>query len=248
MEGAGQNADPAGGTSARSSGASGAAPAQDAAAGAQPTGSGDTVVRQGESIESIARRHGFLPQTIWDDPDNAQLKRERKDPSMLLPGDRLRVPERRRREEPGADAQRHKFRRKGLPSKLRVKVLRDGQPRANEPYVLSVDGQLSRGDLDGDGVIEIPVPPNARHGRLTVGKDESDQQVFELHLSGLDPIDAVSGVQQRLCNLGYPCPKSGSLDPETRSALADFQRVFGIEATGEPDQTTRDRLAKEHGG
>jgi hypothetical protein len=208
---------------------------------------GAHVVRQGESLESIALEHGFLPATLWNDPGNASLKRERKDPSVLLPGDKVHVPDRRPRQESAPDAQRHRFRRKGLPSKLHLKVLKDGEPRANAPYTLNIDGKLSRGSLDGDGVVEVPVPPNAQRGTLTVGKDESDQQVFDLRLSGLDPLESISGVQQRLNNLGYPCPKTGELDDQTRAALADFQRAGGVEATGEPDQTTRDRLAKEHG-
>ncbi len=222
-------------------------PAAPPPAGAQAIGSGEREVRQGESIDSIALAAGLLPRTLWDDPGNADLKRERKDPSLLLPGDRLHVPERRPRQEPGADGQRHKFRRKGLPSKLQVRVLKDGEPRAGAPYTLNVDGKLSRGSLDGDGLVEIPVPPDARRALLTVGKDESDRQEFDLRLSSLDPIASVSGVQQRLDNLGYPCAKSGELDEATRAALADFQRASDLEATGEADQKTRDRLAKEYG-
>jgi hypothetical protein len=215
-------------------------------AAAKPVGGGNHVVKQGECIESIALAHGFLPDTLWNHPDNAQLKRERKDPSLLLPGDRVQVPDPRPRQEQGADGQKHRFRRKGLPSKLRVRVLRDGEPRQNEPYTLNVDGKLSDGTTDGDGVVEVPVPPNAQQGTLIVGKDEKDQQTFELRLSGLDPIASITGVQQRLENLGYPCPASGELDEPTRSALGDFQRACDLEATGEPDQKTRGRLAAEH--
>lgn len=216
-------------------------------AAAKPVGGGNHVVRQGECIESIARAHGYLPDTLWNHPDNAQLKRERKDPSLLLPGDRVQVPDPRPRQEQAADGRKHRFRRKGLPSKLRVQVLRDGEPRKSEPYTLNIDGRLSKGTTDGDGVVEVPVPPDAQKGTLIVGKDEQDQQTFELRLSGLDPIASISGVQQRLENLGYPCPASGALDEPTRGALGDFQRACDLEATGEPDQKTRDKLAEKHG-
>ena len=215
-------------------------------AAAKPVGGGNHVVKRGECIESIALAHGFLPDTLWSHPDNAQLKRERKDPSLLLPGDRVQVPDPRLRQEQGADGQKHRFRRKGLPSRLRVRILRDGEPRKNEPYTLNIDGRLSQGSTDGDGVVEVPVPPNAQRGTLTVGQDEKDQQKFELRLSGLDPVASITGVQQRLENLGYPCPASGELDEPTRSALADFQRACDLEATGEPDQKTCDKLAAEH--
>jgi hypothetical protein len=240
--GVGNQGPPAGGT-----GGGGGQGAVQQQAGAQPVGGGNYIVKQGECIESIALAHGFLPDTLWNHPDNAQLKQERKDPSMLLPGDRVQVPDPRPKQEQGADSQRHRFRRKGYPSKLRVRVLRNGEPRKNEPYTLNVDGKLSQGNTDGDGVVEVPVPPNAQQGALIVGKDEKDQQKFDLRLSGLDPVASTTGVQQRLENLGYPCPISGELDEPTRSAIGDFQRACDIEATGEPDQKTRDRLAKEHG-
>ncbi len=214
---------------------------------AKPVGGGNYVVKQGECIESIALAHGYLPDTLWNHPDNAQLKRERKDPSLLLPGDRVQVPDPRPKQEPGADGRKHRFHRKGLPSKLRVRILRDGEPRKNEPYTLNIDGRLSQGSTDGDGVVEVPVPPNAQRGTLVVGQDEQDQQTFELRLSGLDPVESLTGVQQRLENLGYPCPASGALDEPTRAALGDFQRACDLEATGEPDQKTRDKLAAEHG-
>lgn len=214
---------------------------------AKPVGDGNHVVRQGECIESIALAAGYLPDTLWNHPDNAQLKRERKDPSLLLPGDRVQVPDPRPKQESAADGQKHRFHRKGLPSKLRVRILRDGEPRKNEPYTLNIDGRLSQGSTDGDGVVEVPVPPNAQQGTLIVGQDEKDQQKFELRLSGLDPVASITGVQQRLGNLGYPCPASGVLDEPTRSALADFQRAFDLEATGEPDRKTRDKLAQEYG-
>lgn len=214
---------------------------------AKPVGGGNYVVKRGECIESIALAHGYLPDTLWNHPDNAQLKRERKDPSLLLPGDRVQVPDPRPKQESAADGSRHRFRRKGLPSKLSVRILRDGQPRRNEPYTLNIDGKLSRGKTDGDGVVAVPVPPDAQRGKLVVGQDEPDQQTFDLRLSGLDPLESVTGIQQRLENLGYPCPATGALDDPTRSALADFQRACDLEATGEPDRKTRDRLGQEHG-
>jgi hypothetical protein len=216
-------------------------------AAARPVGGGNYVVKQGECIESIALAHGFLPDTLWNHPDNAQLKRERKDPSLLLPGDRVQVPDPRPKQEQGADSQRHRFRRKGLPSKLRVRVLRDGEPRKNEPYTLNIDGKLSQGTTDGDGVVEVPVPPDAQRGTLIVGKDEKDQQTFELRLSGLDPIASVTGAQQRLRNLGFLSEEpAAEWTPAALQALLDFQIQHVAKgqdkASGEYDDATQRAL------
>ncbi len=46
-------------------------------------------VKQGDTISGIAYRFNILSETIWDDPANAELKREREDSSILFPGDVL---------------------------------------------------------------------------------------------------------------------------------------------------------------
>jgi len=79
----------------------------------------DYTVKQGDCIESIAVRHGLLWQTIWDDPNNAELKRRREDPHVLLPGDPLYIPGRRVKSVDGATDQRHRFRRRGVPWRFR---------------------------------------------------------------------------------------------------------------------------------
>ena len=51
-------------------------------------------VEQGEHLSSIAAKYGFQKvATIWDHPDNAGLKSKRKNPHILLPGDKVVIPE-----------------------------------------------------------------------------------------------------------------------------------------------------------
>ena len=58
-----------------------------------PIGAGDHEVQEGECILSIAEAAGLFWETLWNHPDNADLKRERGSPHLLRPGDRLTVPE-----------------------------------------------------------------------------------------------------------------------------------------------------------
>jgi hypothetical protein len=211
-------------------------------------GEGDYVAAQGDCIESIAADHGFYWQTLWDHPNNASLKAQRQDPDVLLAGDVVHVPEKRQKDEPGATEQRHRFRRRGVPSVLRIALKdEDDQPRAGVPYVLEVDGTLTSGETDADGRIEEPLPPNARQGKLTIGTG-TDAEEHELNFGHIDPVTEVTGVQGRLKNLGFDCGEiDGALSDQTTEALRAFQSKYGLETTGEPDEPTRQELKNQYG-
>jgi hypothetical protein len=213
----------------------------------QPAGAGEYVARQGECISSIAAGHGLFWKTLWDHPQNAELRSARVDPNVLLPGDRLYLPPLREKHEPGATEQRHRFRRKGEPARLRLRLLANSLALANQPYILDVDGRTHEGTLDADGKLDVGIPAAAREGTLRVGTGER-QKVFPLKLGRLNPVDDLRGVQARLNGLGFVCgPVDGLLGPLTRNALRLFQRDAGIEVTGRPDDATRRRLKQEYG-
>jgi hypothetical protein len=202
-------------------------------------------VRQGECISAIAARYGFFPVTIWDDGANSQIKDHRKDSNVLYPGDVVVIPDKRLRSEPAATEQRHRFRRKGVPEKLMFQILEEGQPRANEPYVLDIDGHLTQGTTDADGGVVEPIPPNARKARLLLGEEQKE---YVLDLGYLDPIDQLSGVQTRLNNLGFDCGAAdGVLGPTTEAALKTFQKEHLLEETGTPDHETKQKLVEAYG-
>jgi hypothetical protein len=95
------------------------------------------------------------------------------------------------KEESCACEQKHRFRRKGVPAKLKTQILIGELPCENEEYVLDIDGVLSRGKTDAEGNIEITIPPNAKRGRIIICDEE-----FELTLGTIDPIEEKQGVIQ----------------------------------------------------
>jgi hypothetical protein len=204
----------------------------------------DYIVNQGECIESIAKDHGLFWETIWNDPKNQKLKQNRKNPNILLAGDKVFVPDLRLKQEPGATETKHRFKKKGVPSKIKL-VLKDqkSKPRANVDYVIEIDGQLYRGKTDAQGQLEYPIPPNAQKGKLIVGTQSEE---YNLNLGNMDPISEISGVQSRLKNLGFNCEVSGKLDDTTKEAIRSFQKRYGLNETGEPDDPTRQKLEQEH--
>lgn len=222
-----------------------AAPAAPTPAG--PLGQGEYVVRQGDCLASIAQQFGHLWQRIWEDPANAELRSVRKDSRVLLPGDRLTIPEKQQKYEPGQTEMRHRFQLKGRPDRFRVRVLRDGEARGNEKYVLDVDGEIHRGVTQADGLVVCRIKPEARRARLAVGEGENEQE-FRFLLGGIDPVTEISGVQQRLRNLGFDCGEvDGKLGPQTRDAIREYQRTRGLNETGEPDEATREKLQSDYG-
>ncbi|MCX6625596.1 MAG: peptidoglycan-binding domain-containing protein [Acidobacteria bacterium] len=199
---------------------------------------------QGDSIPSLAMDNGFFWETIWNHPENAQLKAKRKTPNQLMPGDEVFIPELRiKHVSKGADA-RHKFKRKGVPAKLKIQLKRLGEPRANEPYVLEIDGTTIKGSTDGNGILEQFIPPNAKGGRILLN---GGKEVIPVRIGHLNPVDEISGIQQRLNNLGFNCgSEDGELDNQTRSAIRAFQEANGLPVTGEPDGATKAKLSGLH--
>jgi hypothetical protein len=201
-------------------------------------------VQQGDSIPSIAEDNGFFWETIWNHGENAQLKAKRKTPNQLFPGDEVFVPELRKRIESRPTDARHTFKKKGAPAKIRVRLLMLNEPRKNEPYVLDIDGKQIKGTTDGDGKIEQFMPPNARSAKVIL---KGGKEIINLRIGHLDPIEEISGVQQRLNNLGFNAgSEDGELDDQTRSALRAFQARYGLEASGEVDESTRAKLKAMH--
>jgi hypothetical protein len=244
---------------------------------AGPVGRGDYEVQPGDCIDSIAFRHGHFWKTIWNHPDNQQLKSARKDPNVLLAGDRVSIPDLRPKQESGATEQRHRFKRKGVPAKLRVKFYRpvapepdensgggrydpshyegppppqpvECEPIANAPFILNVDGRCTQDQSDGEGLVDVPIPPDASVGTIKFYPGMPEEVSFDVSLGGMDPIDTVIGVRKRLNNLGYTClPVGDEVERSLRDALRQFQTAQDLTTSGEIDRATKDKLKEVHG-
>jgi Putative peptidoglycan binding domain/LysM domain len=207
-------------------------------------GDGNCVVQPGDCLSQIAGNFGFHWKTLWDLPENAKLKQKRKDPNVLLPGDRLYVPNLRVKHHDAATDKQHQFMLTGSPARLRLRFIDDGDPIAGEPYVLNIDGDLRDGTLDASGKLDVSIPPTAKSARLTIGNDEP----IMIQLGAVDPITTVSGIQGRLNNLGFnPGPIDSKMGPRTCHAIQRFQDRNSLNVTGKPDDATRAKLLEIHG-
>jgi hypothetical protein len=201
-------------------------------------------VKTGDCITSIADEHGFFWRTVWDHEKNAQLRSLRRDPNTLLSSDVVHVPEKRVKTETRSTGAAHRFRLKGIPAMFRLQLFRGHEPRAGESFTLTVDGVKHEGTTSAAGLIEVPIPADARKATLVVASEEEELRFL---LGRLPPISEIMGVQARLNNLGFDCGGvSGELDEKARDALRAFQERVGIEVDGEPNDETREALEKWH--
>ena len=239
---------------------------------ARPVGDGNYVVQEGECVESIAFSRGLLWQTVWNHPRNAALRQADRNPNILLPGDRLYVPELDQKTVDAGTEQRHAFCVSGALSKIQIRLLKWVKPvgmesqeamqsetadessesqttvaLANVPYVVLIDGQSYTGHTDAEGWVVQTIAPDAQRGSLIVEPGTGKAYEMTLLLGGLDPIDAASGIWQRLANLGFACGAGCAPDSsDYRSALEAFQTATGLEASGLVDADTRAKLKDLH--
>jgi len=200
-------------------------------------------VHQGECLASISLKYGFNPETIWNDPANAQLKQSRPNLHVLYPGDQIVIPELQTKEEEAATDNRHKFRRKGVPVYLHLQLFNENrEPLANKPFTLQVGGRISQGTSDGEGCLKIPIPPQGKEGILII-----DNHEFNIRIGYLNPPEYISGVRSRLNNLGYKAGMGGEeMDDELRRALETFQEDQGLPKNAEIDEATINALRHRH--
>lgn len=210
-------------------------------------------VKQGECLSSLAKRYGFVNyDTIYDHPNNSELKIKRPNPNVIYPNDVVFIPDNELKEIDAATEQRHRFQLLGNKTIFRL-VVKDGdeKPFANVRYELKIDRETYQGTTNDDGKLEQEIRADARAGGVVLFSDEDDEQkvigMFSLKLGHLDPVEEITGVQSRLNNLGFDCGKAdGVIGRRTKEALRAFQEKNGLPITGEADSATREKLRQIH--
>ena len=154
---------------------------------------------------------------------------------MLLPGDKVFIPEKRQKKVIISTGQIHKFIRKGDTVLFSLTLFdADGEPLADRPYILNVDGVETCGQTDSKGQIRERIYVLASRGKLTLTKTGDE---YELKFGHLDPVDSITGVQARLNNLGFACGAvDGDAGPKTRECLYAFKEdVFKGDTKSDKD-------------
>ena len=210
------------------------------------------IVQQGDCLASIAKQYGFADwNTIYNDGLNAAFRKLRPDPHVLLPGDRLYIPDKNLKSESCQTGMVHRFKLLRKQTRLRI-VVRDidGTPLGGKKYNLRVEDEVNEGVLPDNALLDKPIPADALEGELKVWIEDDFPDypdTWTLKLGHLDPVESLAGVQARLNNLGYDCsPVDGINGPRTQAAVKAFQKDHGLEVDGIPGPKTQAALKGEH--
>lgn len=215
------------------------------------------IVEKNESIYSIAAKYNFFnPDTLYEHPDNADLqeKRPKNDNGnvLLKEGDEVVIPDKTTKDASASTGGSNSFTLKRKKQKLALCLQnQEGTPYANKPWRLEVDGIKIpfEGSTDGDGLMEQELPVDCKFGKLTLRTNEGNGTptvvVWDVDIGGgLDPVDEVTGIQQRLHNLGIPTGKvDGIYGPLTEGCIQYFQSLHNLKIDGDAGPKTQAILA-----
>lgn len=98
-----------------------------------------------DTAESLGFQYGLIWETVWAAPENQPLRDTERGGLILYPGDRLFVPDKRRKQLPADIDRRSIFRRKGVPSRLRLRLQVNEQSETGAPYVLLIANERIEG-------------------------------------------------------------------------------------------------------
>jgi len=195
---------------------------------------------------NICDLEGLFWERVWDHPQNQALKDKRKNPNILKKGDKLYVPDKEYKQDPAQTEATHTYKVRTKKVKFSVALLELGEPRADEEWVLKINGdEVAKGTTDGNGTLEAQIPAGAKNGWLFVGEKQDE---YKVRFGYIDPIDEVSGIQSRLKNLGFYYGQVDDINgPLTTAAIAEFQRMIEITGEGELTDETKQKLVEFHG-
>jgi hypothetical protein len=156
------------------------------------------VIRQGDYVAKLAYSLGFDADTVWNDDKNTDLRGQRPDPNTLLPGDVLYVPDTPTEPQFVDAGTTNTFVASAptVPVTIKFAEARFAS-QACEVYELE---QLTGLSTNGDGILSFSAPVTLDVVTvLFTGLNFA----CSCALGCLDPIETLSGVFQRLQNLGY---------------------------------------------
>ncbi len=217
-------------------------------------------VKEGEAMRHIANMYGFRSsKSIYNHEKNVRFRKENPEKHVLKPGAKVWVPEFSLEKMSFEAGKENRFVLKRLKDRLHLELTdENGEILGDKKYEILIRrkgewvvyGKKKERRTTAGGVINKSIPV-VKELKLRIWQDGDDQPPKEntLLIGAMDPIDAISGVQDRLTNLGYPCGQNdrGKMGTNTEKALRDFQNDNGLKTTGKINKETRAALLERFG-
>ena len=193
-----------------------------------PIGEGEEI-KAGQCISSIAFEQDMQWNRIYLHDKNEKLRETRQHPNILLPGDKVTIPEKEPKEKEEKDVDTvYTYKRKRIPCGLQLRFTKFGQPRKEEKYELWNDaGKVYEGELNENGILQVGIiRPDWKKVSVRLGEKREE---YEFELGTIAPVTEPRGIQARLWNLGYYHGElSDEFTTETENAFRRFLNKNGI--------------------
>jgi hypothetical protein len=182
------------------------------------------VIRQGDYLARLAYQFGFDAGSVWNDDKNTQLRKVRTDHNILSPTDILYIPDQANKPpvtQSLSTGTTNTF--VSDPPTTNVTIRFVDAPFASQAYSVPELPRLTGLTTGQDGTATFSIPVTL--DTFTIAFAGSGLS-FSFDVGCLDPINTLSGIFQRLQNLGYIDPDVTADPPDmdvVRAALRAFR-------------------------
>jgi len=212
-------------------------------------------VQPGENLARIAKQYKVANwRDIYLSPDNAEFRKKRPNPNILMAGDVLTIPEQKQKTVYVRTGANHRFVVKQNDSQKLTFCLTDhaGKAMPKVPVTFELNGRSQTIISDGSGKVEITVQqPELEEFPLNVYADSESEEpshCFIVKPGFLDPVDTVSGIQARLNSLGHDCGVAdGIYGKKTKAGIESFEQANDLTPTGELSASLYRAVEQEYG-
>ncbi len=181
------------------------------------------VICQGDYVAKLAYAFDFDADAVWNDPKNAELRQARPNPNVLLPTDVLYIPPQAgKTTTPQSLTVGATNTFVSTPPTVTVTIRFLDAPLASQAYSVPELPDLVAQTTGQDGTATLVIPVSLE--RFTILFTESETS-FSFDTGHLDPVDAITGVFQRLQSLGY-IAADATVDPPDLEMIRMALRVF----------------------
>jgi len=194
------------------------------------------IVKQGDYLAQLAFKFGFDADTVWNDPANADLQKLRSDANVLFPGDLLSIPDQVNKPPATQNVTTgatNTFVTSPPTVTVSVQLADHGQPMAGVAFTVPELPDLPPQTTGADGTAPVEIPVTLQS--FTIALTTADGSTLSVPCSpgGLDPINTLSGIVQRLQHLAY-LPAAATPDGLGLDGIRAALRAFKMIAQGGP--------------